>query len=106
MCSKWSEMHHGVPQDSVLGPALFLLCINDLSKIINNTSVPILFADDTSIFTHHKTDSLNTSMHNTFEIINGSKPTYSHQIMQKHNVFNLEQKMLCKLIATLYKVTI
>ena len=39
--------------------------------IINNTSVPILFADDTSIlFTHHKNDSLNTNKHNTFPIIN------------------------------------
>jgi hypothetical protein len=32
-----------------LGPLLFLLYINDFSKIINKTSAPIIFADDTSI---------------------------------------------------------
>jgi hypothetical protein len=35
--SKWSDIHHGVVQ----GPVLFLLCINELPKIINNTSVPV-----------------------------------------------------------------
>jgi len=39
--------------------------------IINNTSIPILFADDTTIvFTHHMTDSLHTNMLNTFQIRN------------------------------------
>ena len=32
-----------------MGPLLFLFCINDLPKAINNKPVPILFADDTSI---------------------------------------------------------
>ena len=45
----WTEVKHGVPQGSILGPLLFLLHINDLSKIINKTSTPIIFSDDTSI---------------------------------------------------------
>jgi hypothetical protein len=46
---KWAKVRHRVPQVSVLGPLLFLLHTNDLPKIINKTSAPIIFADDTSI---------------------------------------------------------
>jgi hypothetical protein len=44
--SKWEEVQHGVPQGSVLGPLLFLIYVNDLSKSVSNKSSPILFADD------------------------------------------------------------
>ena len=36
-----------------MGPLLFLLYINDLPKIINKTSAPTIFADDTSILFAH-----------------------------------------------------
>jgi len=41
----------GVPQESVLGPLLFLLYANNISNSVPNASIK-LFADDTNIFVH------------------------------------------------------
>jgi hypothetical protein len=49
LASNWSRIKQGVPQDSVLGPSLFLLYKNNFPSAINKSSTPILFADDTSI---------------------------------------------------------
>jgi hypothetical protein len=51
--STWSKVEQGVPHDSVLALLLFLIFINDLPKFINSKSVPILFADDTTILVSH-----------------------------------------------------
>jgi hypothetical protein len=47
--SDWQKVKQGVAQDSILGPLLFLLYINDLSYLINKISKPVLYADDTAI---------------------------------------------------------
>jgi hypothetical protein len=41
------EIEHGVPQDSILGPILFSLYINDLPLNIMGSKI-VLFADDTN----------------------------------------------------------
>ena len=47
------ELQYGVPRGSVLGPIMFLVCINDISSSIVSTTK--LYADDTSLL-HRITD--------------------------------------------------
>jgi len=49
LTSKWEPVEHGVPQGSVLGPLLFLIYINYLSRTLRSIANPILFGDDTGI---------------------------------------------------------
>jgi DNA polymerase III epsilon subunit-like protein len=69
--SDWAKVKHEFPQGSVLGPLLFLLYVNDLPKIMNETSKPIIFAADTSIlFAHSNLIDLNKNIHIVFTALN------------------------------------
>jgi hypothetical protein len=69
--SPWSTVKLGVPQGLVLGPLLFLMFINDLPKFINDKSVPILFADDTSILVSHQNPLVfYKTINNVFQTLN------------------------------------
>ena len=69
-------------------PLLFLLYINDLLKIINKTSAPIIFADDTSIlFTHSYLIDFNKNIHIVFTTL--SKWLRANQLSLNFNETNL-----------------
>ena len=50
----------GVPQDSILGPLLFVLLVNDLPKVTKQCST-MMYADDMVIFSSGKDVALITS---------------------------------------------
>ena len=45
-CSEWLSVTSGVPQGSILGPAVFVLFINDMPDVVSEPSTLALFADD------------------------------------------------------------
>ena len=45
--SDWKPVKVGFPQDSLLGPLYFNICINNLNLKVTNTSLQ-LYADDTT----------------------------------------------------------
>jgi hypothetical protein len=98
--SIWGKIRHGVPQGSILRPLLFVLYINDLPKIINDKTIPILFADDTSLLvtssTHEElcanTNTAFCSINDWFKVnqlsINFNKTHYIQFTARNNNMEN------------------
>jgi len=75
--SKWEKVEHRAPRGSVLGPLLFLIYVNDLSKSVSDKSSPILFADNTSfIIVNCDETEFKFNTNEIFNEINGSIVIY------------------------------
>jgi hypothetical protein len=71
IASDWLRIRQGVPQSLVLVPLLFLLYINNLPKVLNRFSLPIIFADETNIlFSHSSIKDFSKHIFSIFEILN------------------------------------
>ena len=50
--SKSYKIDAEVPQGSILGPTLFLLCVHDACDVLPERITPAVYADDTTLYAH------------------------------------------------------
>ena len=100
------DVVYEVPQGSILGSLLFLLCINDLPQALKLFD-PIMFADDTNLFysvkdIHSLFNTVNNDLSNISHWFNSSKSslnadktkfTLFHKVRQRDNILLVFTKL-------------
>jgi hypothetical protein len=79
--SDWCNVTSGVPQGSVLGPQLFNIYINDLPRLLNNTSK--LYADDTKIISIVDTHQQSLNLQNDLNKVQNWSKTWLMKLNTK-----------------------
>ena len=99
--SDWTNVTRGITQDSLLGPILFLIYINDLPDVVNN--IVKLFADDTKIYakgnTKEQEENLQSDIDNLMERsvnwqlkFNKSKCKHLHIGHNKNAIYKIRRR--------------
>ena len=78
------DVVYEVPQGSILGSLLFLLCINDLPQALKLFD-PIMFADDTNLFYSGK------DIHSLFNTVNNDLSNISHWFNSSKSSLNADK---------------
>ena len=70
--SSWVSVTSGVPQGSLLGPALFVLFINDIPRTLSHSRTLAIFAEDAKCFRTIRSmsdcESLQSDINNLLEL--------------------------------------
>ena len=95
--SDYMKIMFGVQQWSISGPLLFILYINNIVKV-STVLIPVLFADDTSLFhAHTDFDTLIKEINEELQKNNNLVPyqqTFSkYKKIKFHNVLDKRQKL-------------
>ena len=94
--SDYKQISCGVPQASILGPLLFLLCINEFKTSYNQLDF-LLFADDSYLFYAQKSLlELETTVNNELQVFSWLCANKLSLNVQKSNyvIFRPPQKLL------------
>lgn len=82
-----APVNSGVPQGSVLGPLLFLIYINDITKCVDESVGIRLFADDCILYKPVNSDNDQTTLNNSLNAITNWCETWDMKLNQDKTVF-------------------